>query len=60
MTLSTTHQHPAAIKSYRWMIDRYHRAVQAGLFEGQPLELLNGELIEMAPEGIPHAGSRQG
>lgn len=41
---------------YRWTIDRYHQAIAAGIFEGQSLELLQGELIEMSPEGIPHAG----
>jgi len=37
-------------------VDRYHQAIAAGIFEGQPIELLAGELIEMSPEGIPHAG----
>jgi Uma2 family endonuclease len=41
---------------YRWTVDHYHRAINAGVFEGQPIELLNGALIEMSPEGIPHAG----
>lgn len=41
---------------YRWTVDRYHRAVEAGVFEGQPLELLDGVLVEMSPEEIPHAG----
>lgn len=45
-----------ALKPYRWSIDCYHRAVAAGVFDGQPVELLAGELIEMSPEGIPHAG----
>lgn len=44
------------VMPYRWTVDRYHRAVEAGVFEGQPIELLNGALIEMSPEGIPHAG----
>ncbi|MGB3616315.1 MAG: Uma2 family endonuclease [Elainellaceae cyanobacterium] len=41
---------------YRWTSDRYRMAVDAGIFEGQPLELLDGALIEMVPEGISHAG----
>lgn len=48
-------RHPT-IAPYRWAIDRYHRAVKAGVFDGQPVELLDGELFEMSPEGIPHAG----
>jgi Uma2 family endonuclease len=56
MTLTTDDQQPTAVKPYRWTIDRYHKAVDAGIFDGQPLELLDGELIEVSPEGISHAG----
>jgi Uma2 family endonuclease len=56
MTIATNDQQPPTVKPYRWTIDRYHKAVEAGIFDGQPLELLEGELIEMSPEGIPHAG----
>lgn len=44
------------VATYKWSIDRYHEAVEAGVFRGQALELLNGELVEMPPEGIAHAG----
>ena len=56
MTLATNDRQPRMVTPYRWTIDRYHKAVEAGIFDGQPLELLDGELIEMSPEGIPHAG----
>ncbi len=55
-TLITEDQRSPTITPYRWTIDRYHKAVDAGIFNGQSLELLNGELIEMSPEGILHAG----
>jgi Uma2 family endonuclease len=42
--------------TYKWTIDRYHQAVEGGVFEGEAIELLNGELSEMPPEGVPHAG----
>lgn len=29
--------------------------IDAGILDGRPLELLNGEIVEMSPEGIPHA-----
>ncbi|MBD2082532.1 Uma2 family endonuclease [Leptolyngbya sp. FACHB-17] len=45
-----------AVSTWKWTIDRYHQAVEAGVFEGAPVELLNGELVEMSPEGTPHAG----
>jgi Uma2 family endonuclease len=44
-----------AIATYKWTIDRYHHAVESGVFDDQPLELLNGELVLMSPEGTPHA-----
>jgi Uma2 family endonuclease len=44
------------VTPYTWTIDRYHQAVQAGVFDDQPVELLNGEIVIMSPEGIPHAG----
>ncbi|MFQ4139306.1 Uma2 family endonuclease [Nodosilinea sp. PGN35] len=56
MTLTTDDRRLTTVTLYRWTVDRYHQAVKAGIFEGQPLELLNGALIEMSPEGIPHAG----
>jgi Uma2 family endonuclease len=44
------------ISTWKWTIDRYHQAVEAGVFDGAPVELLNGELVEMSPEGVSHAG----
>ena len=43
------------VTTYKWTIDRYHQAVQAGVFDDQPVELLQGEIITMPPEGEPHA-----
>ena len=43
------------LTAYKWTIERYHQAIDAGLFADQPLELLRGELILMLPEREPHA-----
>ncbi len=43
------------LTAYKWTTDRYHQAINAGLFADQSLELLRGELILMAPEREPHA-----
>jgi Uma2 family endonuclease len=43
------------VTTYRWTLDRYHQAIEAGIFDDQPIELLNGELVTMPPEGVPHA-----
>lgn len=41
--------------TYKWTIQRYHQAIEAGIFDDQPIELLRGELIVMPPEREPHA-----
>lgn len=44
------------ISTLKWTIEHYHQAVDAGVFDDMRIELLDGELIEMPPEGPPHAG----
>ena len=56
MTLVTDLQPTRHPKPYRWTVDHYHRAVDANIFEGQSVELLEGVLFAISPEGIPHAG----
>jgi Uma2 family endonuclease len=51
----TPWSNPMTITSYKWTIDRYHQAVEVGIFDDQSVELLNGELINMPSEGVPHA-----
>ncbi|MEA5569044.1 Uma2 family endonuclease [Anabaena sp. UHCC 0399] len=41
--------------TYKWTIERYHRAIEAGIFDAQPIELLRGDLIVIPPEREPHA-----
>jgi len=40
---------------YKWTLDRYHAAIEAGVFDNQPVELLRGDIVTMAPEREPHA-----
>jgi Uma2 family endonuclease len=42
------------VATYKWTIDRYHQAVESGIFDEQPVELLQGDLVIMPPEGEPH------
>ncbi|MBW4682248.1 MAG: Uma2 family endonuclease [Microcoleus vaginatus WJT46-NPBG5] len=39
----------------KWTLDDYHRMIEVGLLESRHVELLNGEIIEMPPEGLEHA-----
>lgn len=40
----------------KWTIEEYHRMIEAGILDNKHVELLNGEIVDMAPEGQPHAG----
>jgi Uma2 family endonuclease len=44
-----------AVTLARWTLADYHAMINAGLFEGRPIELLNGLIVEMPPEGPEHA-----
>lgn len=39
----------------KWTIDDYHRMIAAGILDNRRVELLKGEIVEMLPEGEPHA-----
>jgi Uma2 family endonuclease len=39
----------------KWTLDEYHRLIDGGFLDNKHVELLNGEIVEMSPEGIPHA-----
>ena len=41
----------------KWTIDEYHQMVAAGILDDRRVELLKGEIVEMSPEGEPHAYS---
>jgi Uma2 family endonuclease len=43
------------VTTYKWTLERYHQAIDAGLFDDQAIELLRGDLIVMAPERELHA-----
>ncbi|WP_366517108.1 Uma2 family endonuclease [Microcoleus sp. PH2017_40_RAT_O_B] len=44
MTLSTA----------KWTIDHYHRMIETGILDDRQVELLNGVIVEMVPEGTAH------
>ena len=47
------------VTTYKWSISEWHNLVDTGVLDGKPVELLNGEIIEMSPEGIPHTYTNQ-
>ena len=42
---------------YRWTLDEYHRAIDAGVFGDARVELLDGEIVQMPPMSGPHIGA---
>jgi Uma2 family endonuclease len=42
----------------KWTLQEYHRMIEAGVLDDRHVEFLNGEIVEMSPEGEPHAHFR--
>ncbi|MEL6454810.1 MAG: Uma2 family endonuclease [Cyanobacteria bacterium J06623_5] len=38
----------------RWTVEEYHSLVRSGILHGRKIELLQGDLVEVAPEGPKH------
>ena len=47
----------APFTSKHWRRVEYERLVDRGVFEGEPLELIGGQLIVAEPKGSPHAAA---
>lgn len=39
----------------KWTLDEYYQIIEAGVLLDRQVEFLNGEVIEMLPEGPEHA-----
>ena len=45
--------------TYKWQIKQWHKLVNSGVLDGLPIELLEGDIIEMSPEGIEHSATNR-
>jgi Uma2 family endonuclease len=52
---STTALATTTISLARWTVEDYHRMIAAGILDDRHVELIHGEIVEMAPEGKLHA-----
>ena len=48
-----------ALTTYKWSIAEWHELINSGLLAGKKVELLEGEIVQMSPEGIPHSYTQQ-
>ena len=39
------------VTTAKWTLDDYHRMIEVGILSGRQVELLNGEIVQMPPEG---------
>lgn len=46
-----------APEPYRWTLEEYHRAIDAGVFGDRRIELQHGEVVEMPPMNEPRIGA---
>lgn len=44
-----------SVTTAKWTIDEYHRLVNSGSLDGKAVELLQGEIVQMPPEGPLHS-----
>ena len=40
---------------YKWTVKDYHHMIESGLLVDKSVELLEGNIVVMSPEGIPHS-----
>ena len=47
----------APLRTHNFTVDEYHRMAEAGVFrEDDRIELIDGQVVEMTPIGVAHAG----
>jgi Uma2 family endonuclease len=44
-----------SVTTAKWTIEQYHELIATGILDDRSVELLLGDIVEMAPEGMPHA-----
>jgi Uma2 family endonuclease len=52
--MATVGKPQAGVRSRRWSKGEYYRLAEAGLFHGQRVELLEGQIMVLSPQKAPH------
>ena len=53
--MTTTTLTDTALSLHLFTVEEYHRMAEAGLFEGQRVELIHGKIVDMSPSKSKHA-----
>ncbi len=43
------------LTKYKWSLERWHQAVELGLFAGERVEFKDEDIIQLSPEGSLHS-----
>lgn len=54
--MTTTTIADTALSIHLFTVEEYHRMAEAGLFEGQRVELIHGKIVDMSPSKSDHSG----
>lgn len=44
----------SSTQTFLWSIERYEQLIDKGILDGEDVELINGEILVMSPEGVEH------
>lgn len=47
------------VTTYKWSLEQWHKLIETGVLNGQNVEFIEGEIITISPEGIPHSFSNR-
>ncbi len=54
--MTTTTLTDTVLSLHLFTVEEYHRMAEAGLFEGQRVELIHGKIVDMSPSKSDHSG----
>jgi Uma2 family endonuclease len=52
--MATVGKHPSGVRSRRWTKPEYYRLAELGFFQGQRVELIEGKIVVLSPQGPSH------
>jgi Uma2 family endonuclease len=53
--LTPVSEHQSEPRPRKWTRDEYDRLVEMGFFDGERIELIEGRIVQMSPQRVPHS-----